>query len=228
MADCNTTVLHPQRRMEYLKMINWDEEWMNDAEKTLYNFWDTHYKPAATETLSEAVNVAVSSEVEKDFNTLAQYDPQLAATSVDVTCSIENPVNTFIHAKPDPLRRKVNGKPVMKKIDPLRYHYQRYKKAPDAVERSFHQCAMDISAVPAHTADLERSFSDGGEIATFLRLSMKDETFRSQTMLRLWHEQGMLPSLPGLIGMLKAEKADKMEKRPKKKQKTNEKEVISL
>ncbi|KAH8918728.1 hypothetical protein BT69DRAFT_1380966 [Atractiella rhizophila] len=206
--------------MEYLKLINWDEEWMNDAEKTLYNFWDTHYKPAATETLSEAINVAVSSEV---------YDPQLAATFVDITSSIENPVNTFIHAKPDPLRCKVHGKPVMKKIDPLQYHYQNYKKASDAIKRSFHQCAMDISAVPAHTADIERSFSDRGEIATFLCLSMKDETFRSQTMLRLWHEQGMLPSLPGLIGMLKAEKADKIEKRPKKKkQKTNEKEVISL
>ncbi|KAH8915587.1 hypothetical protein BT69DRAFT_1288617 [Atractiella rhizophila] len=88
--------------------------------------------------------------------------------------------------------------------------------------------AMMLRQLAAHTADIERSFSDGGEIATFLRLSMKDETFRSQTMLRLWHEQGMLPSLPGLIGMLKAEKADKMEKRPKKKQKTNEKEVISL
>ncbi|KAH8923302.1 hypothetical protein BT69DRAFT_167431 [Atractiella rhizophila] len=140
-------LLHPQRRMKYLKMINWDKEWMNDAEKTLYDFWDRYYKP----DVADASNETVAVSYQEDFDTLAQYNPQLAASGIESASSgAENPVKIFIHATADPLR-KDQWNLGFEEIDPHRYHYRLFKKASDNIEKSFHRCAMDICAVPAHT-----------------------------------------------------------------------------
>ncbi|KAH8913483.1 hypothetical protein BT69DRAFT_181518 [Atractiella rhizophila] len=126
-------LLHPQRRMKYLKMINWDKEWMNDAEKTLYDFWDRYYKP----DVADASNETVAVSYQEDFDTLAQYNPQLAASGIESASSgAENPVKIFIHATADPLRQKINGIWVSKKLIRIGITIDCSRKPPTTLRRA--------------------------------------------------------------------------------------------
>ncbi|KAH8928773.1 hypothetical protein BT69DRAFT_421785 [Atractiella rhizophila] len=187
----------------------------------LAKFWEEFYKP---KNICTVTPMGIELALQRANLSLAEYDPQLMASFQNPRRADDeaNRVKEFVEAPADSMwvcEKKEDVEVVnLVQIDPLQYHYNKWDACSEPVLKSFHQMCMDISAVPSTSTDVEREFSDGRQIASYLQRSMSDVTFRSQMMLRLWDEAKVLPPLKEMVQMLKEERVDRLEQNREKRQ----------
>ncbi|KAH8924324.1 hypothetical protein BT69DRAFT_1296472 [Atractiella rhizophila] len=190
------SAVHPQRRIEYLCCLGWDEEVdIKPPMDRLVKFWEEFYKP---KNICTVTPMGIELALQQANLSLAEYDPQLMASFQNPRRAADeaNHVKEFVEASADSMWvcEKEDVEVVnFVQIDPLQYHYNKWDACSEPVLKSFHQMCMDISAVPSTSTNVEYM------------------TFRSQMMLRLWDEAKVLPPLKEMVQMLKEERVDRLE-----------------
>ncbi|KAH8923902.1 hypothetical protein BT69DRAFT_1296805 [Atractiella rhizophila] len=220
MLSVLISAVHPQRRIEYLCCLGWDEEVdIKPPMDRLVKFWEEFYKP---KNICTVTPMGIELALQRANLSLAEYDPQLIASFQNPRRADDeaNRAKEFVEAPADSMwvcEKKEDVEVVnLVQIDPLQYHYNKWDACSEPVLKSFHQMCMDISAVPSTSTDVECEFSDGRQIISYLQLSMSDVTFRSQMMLRLWDEAKVLPPFKEMVQMLKEERVDRLEQNREK------------
>ncbi|KAH8922542.1 hypothetical protein BT69DRAFT_1297867 [Atractiella rhizophila] len=177
----DTQVLHPNRRAAYLKKLDWEEAWIMEAMDSLQEFQQQHYKAKTGNSASTSVP-----RLRKKARTLYELDAMI--DDADDTSTADYLVE-FIKGVPLPIKTLQDDSGTTE-LDGLKYHYQ-------------WPWILWQSQVLATSVDVERAFSGGRLMVSYLRHQLSDPVFCSAMMLKLWEQDGFMPPMKELFGAVK-------------------------
>ncbi|KIL55138.1 hypothetical protein M378DRAFT_18219, partial [Amanita muscaria Koide BX008] len=146
-------VLHPRYKLAYFRQTNWPEEWIKTAETMVRTNYDRKYKHITEDTApleinENDMNAATTLKSSKSLNIFDNL-PAFALPTTDLTV--------------DEVTRYLQTETVMHETDPLRWWYERQHLYP-----GLSRMAQDYLSIPAMSVDVERIFSGGRMLLSYL------------------------------------------------------------
>ncbi|KAG8728818.1 hypothetical protein FRC10_004546, partial [Ceratobasidium sp. 414] len=178
--------LHPSMHVHYLKLANWEDEWIETAVKLAEATFDKFYKPSTPNAQAQALGTlqfGYSSYMSHMYSAVAGTGPTSPC-----------PIHKFINGAPL-LDHVENGKPMLQ--NPLSWWYSQ------CITRNewnrLTQMALDVLSTPATSVDVERAFSFASSIVSKRCHNLSAFTIQATASLGSYSKAGLMK--PGCLAL---------------------------
>ncbi|KAF7763751.1 hypothetical protein Agabi119p4_8288 [Agaricus bisporus var. burnettii] len=186
-------VLDPRYKTSYFRKLKWEEDWIT----TSINLVKTEFAVYASLEVNVEQNDDVHSalldnpqlhfEVDESSNIFEDFitgGPAIAASST--TAPILDEVELYLSSGPEVLKYMDNGQE--KTFTPLEWWVNHRSTYP-----RLSRMALDYLSVPPTSVDVERVFSKGRMVLSYLRNRLTPTTTRGLLCINEWSSKGLLP-----------------------------------
>ncbi|CAD6925360.1 unnamed protein product [Tilletia controversa] len=175
-------ILHPNLRIDGMRSMCWEDEWIRKAENTLRTVFDDRYRRDDLEQESRSQSQDPDDQTKRTEKPKSRLLQRLQAAQ------------QAAQPAPDPIAEWVAGSLSLvkgKMVNPLEWWWKQHRMG--VRWGGLTDLALDVFSAPATSVDVERLFSKAGHHITPLRHRLKAVKLGQMVWLGAWFKEDWVP-----------------------------------